>query len=530
MRTAVPSSGRAVAVAQSDTFISPVNGWVKSQNDLVPRQYTAVKSTNTYPTLRGSRVRGGSVKTATIAGAVKTIMPYEVGSGAKMFAADDGNIYDITTVADPDVAPTPDVTGQSSGEYSTVIHTNAGGSFLLAFNGVDLHQVYDGTSWAANTPAMTFSGSISDSTGISSAWSYKNRLFMIEKNSLNAHYLSVDSIAGAASVLSLAGVFNKGGTLAFGTTWSTSAGDGLADRCVFVSTRGQVAVYEGSNPGDPTDWQLVGVYDVGQPVGERATMSVGNDVIIGTNEGIIPLSQAVSKDISVLTLASLSVDIEDEWRDVINVRGKGFGWQFTKWSELNLALISIPSLTGQPDRQFVVHLLTGKWSDFEGWDVQCSAVLGTDLYYGNAAGQVLIADQSGTDNGDPYYVTIAHAFQVFKKPNRIKEAQMMRATFRASTPFIPKYSVSSNFVLTPPNFPNAAIDPANDDLWDVGLWDVAEWDASGTFMLISTWKSVYGTGYSLSPVIQITISSAAKPDIEHVSTDLEYNIGAKVVR
>lgn len=482
-------------------------------------------------TLQGCKVRGGCVKVATITGATKSLFTYQAGGIEKIFAADNTNIYDVTTPTDVDVPPVADVTGQTNGGYSTVIHANAGGTFLLAFNGADLHQVYNGGVWATNTPAITFTADAGqNTTSISSAWTYKNRLFMVEKDSMNVHYLSVDTIGGAASVLSLAGVFNKGGSVLFGTTWSTSAGDGLADRCVIVSTLGQVAVYNGSNPGDAADWQLVGVYDIGTPIGERAVMRAGNDVIIGTNEGMIPLSQAVVRDVAALSLAALSSDIEDEWRALVAVRGIGDGWSFKKWSKLNLAIISVPSLLGNINRQLVVNLLSGKWSDFEGWDIQAMDILGSELYFGDATGSIHLADQTGSDNGTPYSVAIAHAFQAFNRPNRIKNAALMRATFKSSTPFTYRYSVSQNLVLTLPTYPNAATDTSVNDVWDVGLWDVAKWDATGIATVISQWRSVFGNGYTLAPCIQITMSSVLKPDIELVSTDFEYFEGAKVVR
>lgn len=43
-------------------------------------------------------------------------------------------------------------------------------------------------------------------------WVYKNRLFFVEKDSLNAWYLPVDSIGGAAEKFPLGGVFTRGGS------------------------------------------------------------------------------------------------------------------------------------------------------------------------------------------------------------------------------------------------------------------------------------------------------------------------------
>ncbi|TIR78102.1 MAG: hypothetical protein E5X19_32465, partial [Mesorhizobium sp.] len=75
---------------------------------------------------------------------------------------------------------------------------------------------------------------------LSFVWTYRSREFFIEKNTLTAWFLPVDAISGAASDFSLAGVFQKGGSLLCGGTWSLDAGDGVDDKCVFISTKGEV--------------------------------------------------------------------------------------------------------------------------------------------------------------------------------------------------------------------------------------------------------------------------------------------------
>src|SRR5690606_34962161 len=49
---------------------------------------------------------------------------------------------------------------------------------------------------------------------------YKQRLFFVQRESMNVWYLPVDQIGGELTLLPLAGVFEKGGQIVFGTTWS----------------------------------------------------------------------------------------------------------------------------------------------------------------------------------------------------------------------------------------------------------------------------------------------------------------------
>lgn len=95
-------------------------------------------------------------------------------------------------------------------------------------------------------PGIAF-GSGLTSANMAFVWVYKNRLWFAERDSMNAWYLPVDAIGGTASVFPLAGVFGQGGALLFGQTWSLDAGQdgGLSEQNIFVSTRGEVAVYQG---------------------------------------------------------------------------------------------------------------------------------------------------------------------------------------------------------------------------------------------------------------------------------------------
>jgi hypothetical protein len=41
------------------------------------------------------------------------------------------------------------------------------------------------------------------------------------------------------------------------------------DYAAFITSEGQVAVYSGADPASSTTWSLVGVFDIGAPIGRR---------------------------------------------------------------------------------------------------------------------------------------------------------------------------------------------------------------------------------------------------------------------
>src|SRR3546814_7978346 len=63
-----------------------------------------------------------------------------------------------------------------------------------------------------------------------------------------------------------------------------SSDSGLSEQNIFVSTEGEVAVYQGSDPGEAATWSKVGVYRIGKPLGARAHFRGGGDIAIATSE------------------------------------------------------------------------------------------------------------------------------------------------------------------------------------------------------------------------------------------------------
>ena len=70
----------------------------------------------------------------------------------------------------------------------------------------------------------------------------------------------------------------------------------------------------GTNPASATDWAWVGLYSMSPPRGKKCHVRAGGDVIIGTDEGAIPLSAVITKDPTALRASAISAAIEDSWR------------------------------------------------------------------------------------------------------------------------------------------------------------------------------------------------------------------------
>lgn len=514
-------------------FLAPVGGWVSAQNLAAARPNTCLTLENWFPTTTGIRLRSGCLKKATVStGPTVSLMAYIGGFTRKLFAADLTHIFNITSPASPNVIPAADVNGQTSGYYSFLNFATVGGNFMTVVNGTDFMQSYNGTTWTQITgvsvPAIT---GVATSL-LSHVWAYRNRQWFIEAGSMNAWTLPVDSIGGAAIKVSLAGVFQNGGSLVTGGTWSMDAGDGLDDKIVFISDQGEVAIYQGSDPTSSTDWSLVGRYVIPPPLGKRCMMSAGGDLIIGTEGGMVPISAAVTKDPAALSIAAVTRNIEPDWVNDSRER-RTLPWEIIKWDSRKTIYVTNPVTSDEavtPPQCYVINAETGAFAKNTGWNTRCGVMHDNFMYFGTNAGTVMQADIGGSDDGALIYHTYVGSWDHMGAISAFKETKLARAIFLTRAEFTPKISISVDYTVSLPTPPNAASPTGSPGEWDVGVWDVSLWDTGLlTYTVTTKWVSIQKSGYVLAPQIQITSGSTVAPNAELVVFDLVSEQGNVVV-
>lgn len=509
---------------ESRSFTAPIRGWVANESIAAMQPGGAVRLDNGFPTQTDVRPRGGARKHATIGSdPVECLFTYVSGGTQTFFAADVAGVFDISAPADAGTPPSASISGQTSGYYSVVPFTTAGGDFLYILNGTDDPQLYDSSSWTAINAGSTPSISNVTSADLIQGCVYRNRLFFVEKNTMNIWYPSVATLGGALSSLTLNGVFKRGGSVQFCATWSLDAGDGVDDKFVVVSTEGEVAVYEGANPSDADDWRLVGVYNISRPLGKNGWLQIGGDLLILTEEGIVPVSEAVKKDPAALSLSAVSRAIEPAWKKAVQ-RRKFRPWEFLKWSEQNKGIVNVPRLSDADEMvTFVVNVETGAWCRYTGWDTRCLGMFNQWAYFGTNDGTVMQCEIGGNDDGQPYEFTCISGWDHFGTPGATKTVHQGRASFTASSPFLPRLSVSTNYVEAPASTPNS---PANypRDLWDVGLWDVAIWDGTVAPQVSTQWTTIGRTGFVFAWQVQMSFGVDPTPDVALNSVDLVFDV------
>jgi hypothetical protein len=526
----VPTPKRKPRRSQLASFPAPTGGKVSNRNLALARDPNqppgAAVLDDFFPTATGVVLRRGIIRRASIVAndPVLSVFSYISGSVQNLFAAVSTGIRDITTVAAPNTFAGPDVlTGQTSGNWNVVQFATAGGQFLIGVNGTDPAFLYDGTTFSATTITVPFGGGLT-TADLSYVWAYKQRIYFLQKNSMNVWYLPVDSVGGALTLLPLGGVFVRGGTLTWGQSWSLDSGGsgGLSEQCVFVTTEGEVAAYQGLSPSD-SSWAKVSSYRIGRPMGDKAFMRAGGDIVIATTVGFVSLAAASRLDYAALGQNAVSYPIEDDWAEAVQVRGQT-DWRVEVWPDQQMAMISPPPIVGQVPILFVVNVNTGKWCVFNNWDVRSLGLFMGAMFFGSANGTVRQAMVSGTDEGAPYTGQVVPLFEDLGQPGSLKIAKMARAIMRSSFEPNPRLSGQSNYVVNLPPPPSLGTPPVGSE-WGVGVWGEALWGASRTPIVTANWTPVGAYGHDISIGVQVTSGAVAPVDAELVRIDVLFDVG-----
>jgi len=91
---------------------------------------------------------------------------------------------------------------------------------------------------------------------------FKQRLFFTQLNSTQVWYLGVSAITGAATAFDLGPFMTKGGYIVAMADWTVGGGQGPQDYMVFITSKGQCIVYQGTDITNANAWALVGIFDL----------------------------------------------------------------------------------------------------------------------------------------------------------------------------------------------------------------------------------------------------------------------------
>ena len=364
---------------------------------------SAVVCDNWKPTLSGVSLRGGFVQWCVLPETTPVISAFEYASGTiqRMFAGNATNLYNVST-STPAVVEAGQTSGNyaasqmanAAGDFLIVV--NDAGDPPLRYNGTVWTSLAHTTpaNWAnstgyvigsrANDPAGpavwkcavahtsagagTFAADrtanptywTSDSSTDSISWitgpagtpvehgsdltyvcKYRNRLFFVEKNSMNAWYLPLNAVGGALALIPLSGAATKGGKLLFCAVWSIDAGDGIDDKIVFCTDLGELLIFTGSDPSSAANWRQEGRYDMSAAAGhECARRYRRRSADCHGRRHPADLGRHHQRQ-AELELAAITRTIRSMWRDEA-LDKREYPWTLCKWDEYGGIFVTLP--------------------------------------------------------------------------------------------------------------------------------------------------------------------------------------------
>jgi hypothetical protein len=430
----------------------------------------------------------------------------------------------ISSIARTSPSATATVTTASAHGLATGNRVSITGASEATFNGTFVITVTGSNAFTYTSTGTSTATSVTGAyttigiTGVNSNTFigvnlFKNRLYFTQKDTLACWYLPVDSIGGAASPLYFGGIARNGGYLQAMGTWTLDAGQGADDYAVFVTSMGEVIVYNGTDPDSADTWALKGVWQLGQTFSRRCFYKFAGDLLLLTQDGLVPLASALQSS-RLDPRVNLTDKIYFAVSQAASLYKDLFGWQINYYASSNMLILSIPTSVGM--EQFVMHNITKAWGRFTGIQGYCWEVSGEAEMHFGGDGYVGLFYDGYSDNGANITATAQQAYSYYESPGQLKRFMMVRPILQ-STGGVPNVvcGLSVDFD-TQSQLGQVQFNPTTltDGVWDASRWDAANW--SGGLITTKIWQGVTGLGFAGS--INLNVASR-NIELHWASTD-----------
>lgn len=417
----------------------------------------------------------------------------------------------------------------AGGAVTTVTVTAAGSAYVvgntLSASNASLGGAGAGFSIVVETiggwSTTTISGTGLNPINLITLTVHQQRVWAIEQNTMNVWYSGPQAFQGSYTKLPLGQLFKLGGSLWQMANWTIDNAAGINDYAAFITTEGEVAIYQGYDPSAIATWSLVGIFKTGRPIGRRCWTKLASDVLMITTDGLAPLSKLLLTD-RTQPGAELTYKIVNAINDDITAYSANFGWQVCYYPFGNKLMLNVPEVAASAAHQWVMNGVSNAWSRFRSWNANCWELQQDALYYGGNGGNVYLADTGTSDAGIPITVDAKPAFNKFEDTVMQKNFTMARPIFQATaqvaTPII-TLNVDFEDVINPsPLLSSAGTAP-----WNISLWDVTSW--GGANYLSKDWEGITGLGFWAAGRVSLQTSGLS---LLWFSTDYMYEMGGPV--
>ena len=530
----------------------PLKGWNTRDPFAAMDPQDALLLDNWYPDFQGCVTRHGSRVFASTdsASPVPTLSAWRSGAASALVAASAGKLWDVS--AGTSEAAT--VIGGAEDAYQSDwwAWVNFNGYLFLA-NGLDPPQQWRGPSHgdvaAAGftlDPAAGFApGYINALNGVGA---FHNRLFFWTGRDPGFWYGPLLGIAGTLSYFPFDMVVPDGAAVVRVEPLTYDGGQGIAAYTVFILSTGEMLTYQGTDPSNPDNWALVGLFVIAAPVGgaevggglshypNRSTLRYGGDVYVITSSDHAKLSQLLA----ALQAGQMPPRGKASGAVMAAVEAGAAlpGWQIVYWGFRRRLIFNIP----QPDGSFQQHVYNpalDAWCRYLGLPAMCWVVWGDRLFFGTPNGMVV---EHGVGNSDQLYwsrapwditpwdstpwsrrvenpiaVRAQQAWNLFDTPLEKRVAAvrpMVQSAVGAAV-----YDFSLGFDYLDPSVTIRVSEAGRRSPWDISPWDTSPWTAQAT--LDPRWQIAGGDGSAIS----LVVAAAGVVPLTWVRTDLRIEPG-----
>lgn len=496
------SQGRAIA----KTVPAPVWGWDQLNGLANMPANHAIQLDNFIPRPGYIEIRRGFEPYATDigTGVVETIMSYNGPTAIELFATgNDGTIYNITGGG---TASATSITGLASQRLQYTNFTGVSGAhYIFAANGVDTPVQYDGTNWA--NMSLTFSGGSANEV---IQWNgFKGHLFGVITQSTKFIYGTVGQISGSFSVFDLGPLMTRGGYLVACATWSIDTKQTIDDYAIFITSRGQCIVYQGTDPTSADTWALVSNFWIGPPIGQRCFLQIGGDLAVISIDGLLPISQMISSDRAAAGRTAFTANIMNAMNMAARAYLNNFGWQIISYPRGQLAIMNIPITENDASQQYVMNTITGAWCRFTNINANVWETSNDIAYFGGNDATVYQWDIGSSDGDSNVTATVQSAFNYFGSRGIQKKFNTIRPIITSDGSVTPGVGINVDYGSGASISIPGTIDTTGAQ-WDSGIWDTSTWGVEGgTSANITT---ISGIGTCASVITALATSNNGLAD------------------
>jgi len=476
--------------AQEISIPPPTGGLnTRDPRDLMPAN-DALILTNWDPSTDGLMSRQGYESFGTgITGNVESLIEFKEGSTLQLIVAAGSRFFTLTTA------------GGTATEIETGL-TNAiwdgakSGANMILVNGADAPRQWDGTT--ITTPSYTGDIATPGAATMDGVHTHRNRMYLWDTGMSDFYYGGTNAISGNFDKFQLSQVSQTGGNLFMMESISRDGGAGPDDFAAFILDTGEVVIYQGSDPGDATNWSLIGSYFIPPPISKRSAAGFAGDIIVLTKSDWVRLSDVIRTSTEGQAINVNPSKLSGAIREDFASFGTLEGFEIDIFGAVGKLFINIPETT-EIFHQYTVDLTTGSSArrEYNGVGPRVWTVFNNELYFGST-NIVYKADTGTDDDGNDINLSASQAFTDLGVP-RDKKINRYTMYITSESDLSIGFSLAFNYG----TFPLAATvtSEATGADWDLATWDLAEWTGTGAAREIR----FTGAGTALSVAAQTTI-------------------------